>query len=66
MSNANLITRGLGEDQSLILSGFGGTLYWLKKLISNAFIKIWMGRKAHIFPSGEKKGYIHPTDGKRH
>ena len=66
MINANFITKGLGENQSIVLRGFGGILHWIKKLISNALIKIKIGRKAHIFPLEKERRHIHPTDGRKH
>lgn len=72
----NIITRGLGLRQSLILRGYGGILRWLKTLISNAFIKVILRRKGHISPLGKKdehisplgkeRKHIHPTDGREH
>lgn len=66
MNNAHLITRGLGVNQSIILRGFGGILHWLKKLISNAFVKIKMGRKGYIFPKDKERRHIHPTNGRKY
>lgn len=59
----NIILRGFGFNQKIITRGYGGIFHWIKKLLSNAFVKIKY-RKYYIFPAEPQKGYVQPTDGK--
>jgi len=57
----NIILRGFGFNQKIITRGYGGLLQWIKKLISNSFIK---GKPGFIvgFQLGRS---IQPTDGRK-
>jgi len=57
----HLITRGFGIKQSIVARGFGGLLHWIRKLISNAFIK----GKEGIIAKFHRGGYIQPSNGRR-
>ena len=57
----HLITRGFGIKQSIVARGFWGILSWIKKLISNAFIK----GKPGVIVGFQLGRSIQPTDGRK-
>jgi hypothetical protein len=63
----NIITRGLGLNQSIIVKGFGGIFHWIKTLISNAYILIIRKKipVPGIIEGLQRGGHINITDGRK-